>query len=265
MKHVLLILLFLGVRLSGEEDRSAGDPVTRDESTGDSGSGFKVVNDPDGKPYFPKGKESYYTTIYRAAGLPSLQSLRLGKDETKFRVAYLPSRARPLFLSYSRDKDGGVISIIRLAEDFRKREMANPIELQGAVRLKPEAAATFERIASLPDVRNPFRTLAEELKPLYEGLDGQTWVLEVATHESYTMTAIQSPASFENAEMHFREVFENQVRVNPSAFNLPDRFKDYQLPDLDMTLFVELCEDLLKFSGVQLVEDLDEELPRFSE
>lgn len=260
MKLVLLMLLFLGVRLCGEEDRNAGDPAAHDEW-----AGFKVVNDPDGKPYFPKGKESYYTKIYLAAGLPSLQSLRLGKNETKFRVAFLPSHARPLFLSYSRDKDGGVISITRLAEDFGKREMADPVELRGGVRLKPEAAAAFERIAALPDVRNPFRTLAEELIPLYDGLDGQTWILEVATHESYTMTAIWNPASFENFEADFRKGFEKDVRANPAAFNLPERFKDYQLPDLDMTLFVDLCEDMLKFSGVQLVEDRGEELPRFSE
>ena len=122
--------------------------------------------DPAGKPYFPKDRESYYAEYYRAANLPSLQDLHLDKGEVRFRVAFLPSFSKPLFLTYARDKDSGLISIARLSGRLVEGEQPGKVELQGAVRMKPKVAEAFEKLAAWPEVREPLKALDERLLPL---------------------------------------------------------------------------------------------------
>ncbi len=223
----------------------------------------EVVPDAEGKSYFPKGRESYYTAYYRAANLPSLQSLRLNKGEVRFRVAFLPSFSNPLFLSYSRDKTGGLISVARLSGRCVLEDQPGTVELQGAVRIKPENADAFEKIAVLPEVRDPLKALDPRLLPLFNGLDGQRWILEVLTSEGYTMVDIQSPESFKYIEGEVRKHFENEIRKDPQRYELPESFKKYGLPDLDVSVFATFCSDVLKAADVSIPIKKGDERPTY--
>jgi hypothetical protein len=85
--------------------------------------------------------------------------------------------------------------------------------------------------------------------------------LEVVTNEGYTMVDIQSPESFDYYENEVRAHYEKEVRKNPKAYNLPDSFKDYDLPDLDVSTFQTFCEDLLRFAEVSVPSSREGELP----
>lgn len=235
-----------GAQFSAAEERGVQASV---EDAGPAADVYRILTDPAGKPYFPEGRESYYTKYYRAANLPSLQSLRLDKGEVRFRVAFLPSFSKPLFLSYARENEKGVISVARLSG-----RMAQPgtVELQGAVTLNSKASEGLEKTAAWPEVRNPLIALDDRLRPLYAHLDGQQWILEVVTNEGYTMVDIQSPSAFEHHENEVRAHYEKTVRKNPNEYSLPDSFKDYNLPDLDVSAFETFCEDVLRLAEVSV-------------
>lgn len=143
----------------------------------------------------------------------------------------------------------------------RESEKPGTVELQGAVRINSEAAEAFERIAILPELRNPLKALDERLLPLYEHLDGEQWILEVVTNEGYTMVDIQSPQLFEYHENEIREYYNKETRKNPKKYDLPESFKDYDLPDLDVSVFTTFCEDLIKMAEVSVPNSRGGELP----
>ena len=103
-------------------------------------SPFRVETSPDGVAYFPKGKESYYTTYFRAADLPSMQFKREEKGRLRFRLTILPAFSKPLFLTYSRGNKGARIQIKRL----NLRGTGNDTE-PGEVELQARFLSVTER------------------------------------------------------------------------------------------------------------------------
>lgn len=242
MKFMLFLLLVVGAQFSaGEELGPEAVPKDANATTEEE----PVVNDPAGNPYFPKGRDSYYTKLYRAANLPSMQSMRVNKGEVRFRLAFLPSFSRPLFLSYARDKDKGIISVARLSGRLVLGHEPGTIEMQGAVQIKPEDAVGFEKRAAWPEVSEPLKALDKRLLPLFQVLDGQQWILEVVTSDGYTMAEIQNPQEFKYIENEFRSHFEKDISKDPEKHGLPESFKEYKFPDLDVSEFTEFCEQLL--------------------
>lgn len=249
MKYILFLLLMMGAQFSAAEEQGPQASV-KDVNPADDQN--RVFADPAGKPYFPEGRESFYTEYYKAANLPSLQSLHVEKGEVRFRVAFLPSFSKPLFLSYAREKDKGVISVARLSGRLVLGDPPGTIELQGAVGMKPEVAERFEKLAAWPEVRDPLKALDARLLPFFQALDGAQWILEVVTSEGYTMVDIQSPDSFEYNENEVRGYYEKEIRKDPQKYKLPESFKKYDLPDLDVKVFATFCEDLLKAADITI-------------
>lgn len=110
-------------------------------------------------------------------------------------------------------------------------------------------------------VRDPFKNLDERLLPFYELADGLMWVLEVVDDEGYTMVDVGSPKWFEVTEKQVREIFEERVRKNPSYYGLPDEFKDYDLPNLDVFVLSSFLEDLLMIADISIPKTRGDELP----
>lgn len=260
MKYILFLIFMTGAPFSGAEEPGLPSSVKDSSPATDKDV---IVSDPAGKPYFPKGRESFYTEYYRAANLPSLQSLQVEKGEVRFRVAFLPSFSKPLFLSYAREKDKGVISVARLSGRLVLGDPPGTIELQGNVGMKPEVAERFQKLAVWPEVRDPLKGLDARLLPLFQALDGAQWILEVVTSEGYTMVDIQSPHSFEYNEKEVRGYYEKKIRKDPQKYKLPDSFKKYDLPDLDVKVFTNFCEDLLKAADITIPRAGEYEGPRY--
>lgn len=218
-------------------------------------STFRTVKSPDGEAYFPPGKASYYTQYYKAAQLPSLQFKREEKGKVRFRLAILPTFTKPLFLTYSRGKEGASIEIKRIQLRLDKLGQApslepGDVELAGKVIVGDRIAHNLESEAVNPEVRNPLNDLTEEQRAMYGGLDGCTWILEVSTETDYTMEDIWSPETISNID--------------------PKILKKFDLPKVDTQWFVKFCDSLLeisdmKVSGYSVSALLDNEVPVSSE
>ncbi|MGJ8726521.1 MAG: hypothetical protein ACSHYB_18395 [Roseibacillus sp.] len=262
MKFLTFFAILVVVQVvSGEPQRvkpSAENPTKK----GDEDLLAESVTDPKGRPYFPKGREKYYGPYYRAANLPSFQSTQVAKGEVTFRAAVFPSFSKPLFLTYRRSETGATISVARLSGRCVITDGPGEVELSGHIAMSKKAAKGFEKLAEWHVVRDPFKKLDHRLLPLYEGLDGTTWVLEVVNDEGYTMVDVQNPESFEYVEKLVREDFEKEVRKNPSEYRLPDEFKNYDLPDLDVGVLASFLEDLLMIAEVEIPKNGGDELPR---
>jgi hypothetical protein len=259
MKYTLFLLFMMSAQVSPGEERG---PQASEKNASPVIEENGIVTDPAGKPYFPKGRESYYTKYYRAANLPSLQSLRVDKGEVKFRVAFLPSFSKPLFLSYARKKDKGVIAVARLSGRMLAGAHPGTVELQGAIPMNAEASEEFEKLATWPEVRDPLKGVDDRLLSLFQALDGEQWILEVVSSEGYTMVDIQSPESFEFIENEARSAYE-EIRKDPQEYKLPESLKIYDLPDLDVSIFATFCKDLLKAAEMTIPTSRGDESPTY--
>ncbi|RYD20581.1 MAG: hypothetical protein EOP88_14480 [Verrucomicrobiaceae bacterium] len=256
---MLFLLLVLGSQFSAGEE-PAPDKLPKEEHAETDEE--PVVTDPAGNPYFPKGRDSH-SVYYKAANLPSMLSMRVNKGEVRFRVGFFPSFARPLFLSYARDKDQGIISVARLSGRLADGQEPGKIEMQGAVEVKPEDAAGFETRAVWPEVREPLKALDERLLPhFFQVADGEEWLLEVVTSDGYTLTRIQCPQEFKFYEKGFRVILED-IRKGPQKYRLPESFRKYEFPALDVSEFNEFCKHLLLATDMGIPSRLREHLPAY--
>ena len=75
------------------------------------------------------------------------------------------------------------------------------------------------------------------------------------------MVDVWDPESFEYTEKLVRESYDKEIRKDPSKYGLPDKFKDNDLPDLDVFVLTSFLEDLLKIAGVEIPETRGDEIP----
>jgi hypothetical protein len=239
MKTILpfiIISTFLLVRAPAAEKMDDGAKQTeKSESLNSDDPTFRIVKSPDGEAYFPPGKESYYTRYYQAAKLPSMQFKREEKGKVSFRLAILPSFTKPLFLTYSRGKEGASIEIKRI-ELRRVKDSLEPgdLELAGKVVVGERIAKNLEAEVIEPSVRKPLGSLTDQQRQVYQGMDGCTWILEVSTETDYTMEDVWSPESIGNMD--------------------PKDLEELKLPKVDTKWFIEFCDSLLKLSDMKLPE-----------
>jgi hypothetical protein len=261
MRYIKSFVLLIAMQLFSNGQQDAESPTEQYDKKTTENSKAEIVADPEGTPYFPKGRESYYTPYYRAAGLPSFQSTKVAKNGVTFRAAVFPSFSKPLFLTYSRTEAGATIAVARLSGRCVLAEKPGRVELSGKVAMSDEAADRFEKLAKWDVVRNPFKEVDDRLLSLYEGLDGVRWVLEVVDAKGYTMVDVWSPDSFEYTEKLARESYDKEIRKAPSKYGLPDKFKEIDLPDLDVSVLTSFLEDLLKIAGAGIPETRGDEIP----
>ena len=226
------VCLWLPMAIAEQPDGAASktEPGPSEKS---EDSIFQIVKSPDGEAYFPPGRESYYTKYYRAAKLPSLLSKREEKGKVRFRLAILPSFTKPIFLTYSRNAEGGEIEITRLDLLRNEGDELEPgkVELTGKVSVGKRIARNLEADAIDPDIRTPLSHLTKEQRDLYKGCDGCTWILEVSTDTDYTMEDVWSPG---------------MEKLLP-----PEYLKEHNLPKVDTQWFQEFGEKLLKITDMK--------------
>lgn len=238
MKTILpfFISTFLLLHVVAEEKTNCEDAQTGTRKALDSeDSTFRIMKSPDGEAYFPPGKECYYTRYYRAANLPSMQFKREEKGKVRFRLSILPSFAKPLFLTYSRGKDGASIEIKRI--QLRRTTYGwepDEVELAGKVLIGNRIANRLEADVIEPEIRKPLSHLTKEQRGLYGGGDGCTWILEVSTDKDYTMEDIWSPESISDID--------------------PELLEKFKLPKVETKWFIEFCDALLKYTDMKLPE-----------
>jgi hypothetical protein len=237
MKTILpfvMISTFLLLHASATEQ--TGDEAKQTEirkSLASEDPAFRIVKSPDGEAYFPPGKESYYTQYYQAAKLPSMQFKREEKGKVRFRLAILPSFTKPLFLTYSRGANGAVIEITRLNLRSANNSLEpGDVELSGKVAVGSRIARRLEADAIDPSVRKPLGSLTDEQRQIYQGMDGCTWILEVATETDYTMEDVWSPESIGNMD--------------------PKILEKFKVPKVDTKWFIDFCDTLLKISDMKV-------------
>lgn len=215
----LAICSFLVIHISSAQTEE-GKPSAEKSAPSEVGDPtFAVVKSPDGKAYFPKGKESDYTRYYRAAELPSLLNQRAHEDRIVFRLAMIPSFTKPLFLTYYSDSEGAHIEVKRLS--LRKNATNSPepgkVELSGKITIGKNDAKRLEQELRFDVVRQPLKKLTNDQRLAYQGLDGCTWILEVATDKDYTMEDIWSPKLIGNIDPKI--LAENNLpKVNTKRF-----------------------------------------------
>ncbi|MDB9741240.1 hypothetical protein OAB00_00140 [Akkermansiaceae bacterium] len=194
---------------------------------------FKVVKSPEGKSYFPDGRESFYTKYYRAAMLPSLRFSKEAKGYIKFRLGVIPSFTKPMFFTYYRNNEGAFIEVKRLSLKTSKYSLApNIVELEAKIRINKNIADNFEKNVVRDEIRQPLGSLTKRDRDMYAGVDGTTWILEVSTPSSYTMEDVANPVHY------FQMAIDDKKR------------KELDLPKVNISLFVEFCDKLLEVSDM---------------
>ena len=185
---------------------------------------FPVMKSPDGEAYFPKGKESYYTSYYRAATLPSMLHKREEDGNIRFRLAMFPSFSKPLFLTYSRGLDGASIEITRLQLRWDD-DILHPvgIDLSGKVDIGNRIAELLEEEVVRPRIRMPLSHLAEEHKQMFLGTDGTSYVIEVSTNTDYSFSSLWTPEGI----LGTKKIWEDLSQQNVEIDSLVDDLKKF--------------------------------------
>ncbi|BDS07388.1 hypothetical protein NT6N_24280 [Oceaniferula spumae] len=207
IRHILVSYILSCSIACAQKDDVSADPVDL---------AFEVANSPNGKSYFPVGKESYYTRYYRDALLPSMLHKREERGSVRFRVAIFTSFSKPIFLTYSRGGGGASIEITRLQlhwvrkkAGFDKTLEPAGIELSGKVELGNRISEMLEEEVMKPRIRTPLSYLTKEQRRMTQGLDGARYVIEVSTDKDYTVESVWSPLHLIN-EMQTLKVLKQQ-------------------------------------------------------
>ena len=196
--------------------------------------------DPKGQPYFPKGKERYYTKIYRAAELPSMLEKREPKGQVSFRLGFIPSSTKPIFFTYFNEGGKPFIEVRRISiHSTEEGQTYGPLELSGKVPISKHRSKGLESKARKKSIRMPYREFTHEDVKKLHGIDGYTWILEVTTDQDYTMAEVPNDG-FTRLSDH------KQKDLGLPAVNLDDFFvfRKFILEMTDMKLPEQAAPEL---------------------
>ena len=93
------------------EEKPKEDPALKA-----SDDAFKIIPDPSGRAYFPKGKESYYTCFLAAMKEPSLMPQQVTANAFALRFTWLRSFHEPIAIRIWREGNEYRIRGVRLAK-----------------------------------------------------------------------------------------------------------------------------------------------------
>lgn len=233
IRHILVSYIFSYSIVCAQKEEVPTDPVDLT---------FKASKSPNGKSYFPEGKERYnpryYTPYYRAALLPSMLHKREEKGSVRFRLAIFTSFSKPIFLTYSRGGGGASIEITRLQLHWVRKmagfdETLEPvgIELSGKVVVGNRISEILEEAVMKPRIRTPLSYLTKEQRQMTQGLDGARYVIEVSTDKDYTVESVWSPLYLINEKTLLKALKQQGVDVKSMVDELKKfiAFRDHLL------------------------------------
>lgn len=202
MKIARLALLFLTVLVaSGQDpfaDGKSGIPQAEAELREDDT--FKVFPDPEGRGYFPKGKEGYYTKYLSVMKEPSVMAA-LSQGVTRvFRFTYLRSFHDPLVFRIV-DKEGELMATsVRLRRD--REMMTVKIDFQKTWSLQADVSRRISSLIVQKDFWKPLNK--DEDKLASSGLDGSRWIFEIHDKDGYRLINVWSPDAMVGTENEMR-------------------------------------------------------------
>ncbi len=214
MRIPLLILLVTGSSLLGQDPFSEVEP-TKDDT-------FKIFPDPNGKAYFPKGRESYYTKYLAAMIEPSVVAPLTNGVQKVFRLTYLRSFHDPLVVRLTM-RDG--IFEMRAVQLERDREW-RPVKIihDETKKLNQEDSAALAQMLEKEDFWKEFtdgETLVMEMIR-----DGSTWIFEMHDANGYKMVEVRSPQHLadiaKDGEIEVERDFSQYFHVGARLLKLGD-------------------------------------------
>lgn len=181
MKIPLTILLITGSSILCQEPFSGVEQIEDDT--------FKVIPDPKGNAYFPKGRESYYTKYLAAMSEPSVKTSLPNGVQKVFRLTYLRSFHDPLVVRLTMRDGIFEMRAVRLERDREWR----PVKIihDETKKLNQEDSAALAQMLEKEDLWKEFtdgETLVMEMIN-----DGSTWIFEMHNANGYKMVEVRSP------------------------------------------------------------------------
>lgn len=187
MNRAILLLLSIVtcsplVKGDPPADGDSDNPVVEEDAT------LKLVLDPAGKEYFPRGRASYYTDDLAAMKEPSLQP-PLGKGvERVLRFTFLPSFDDALVVRITEAGEKVVARAVRLKKDESERPVKVVYDKTWELDEKGKKA-----LAGILPVPKDFWTPLSEFEEALGGLDGEMWIFEIHDKDGYRMVDVWSP------------------------------------------------------------------------
>jgi hypothetical protein len=210
LRHLSLIWALVLTGHSGAQENKITDPFAADEKSAtrlaESFPAFRVHPAPDGKAYFPKGKESYYTYYLAAMKEPSLQAAEAKADDFHFRFTWLRSFHDPVSIRVWSHQSQ--IQCHYIALGGKSQDSPGTPKDEETLAVSEEQLQTLQALASAPDFWTPLNKQEDMLNE--GGIDGARWVFEWKDAQGYRLQNIWSPPG--NTSETYRDSFGDKAK-----------------------------------------------------
>jgi hypothetical protein len=235
IKHLSLIWVLVLLGPSAAQEKKITDPFGIDEKSAgplvEADPRFRVHQAPDGRAYFPKGKESYYTFYLAAMKEPSLQVAEAGAEDFHFRFTWLRSFHDPVSVRVWSHQGKVQCHYVALGGKSQGSP-GTPKDGQTFV-LNQEQAQAMETLASVQE----FWTPLNEQEEMMGGTDGAMWIFEWKDALGYRLSKIWTPSA------HTPENYRN-------AFGDNAKHRDFSIYTRMGTFLLKLCKRLPKNDAI---------------
>ena len=229
IKHLSLIWVLVLCGRSAAQEKKITDPFGSDEKSAAPLVGndplFRVHPAPDGKAYFPEGKESYYTFYLAAMKEPSLQAAEARADDFHFRFTRLRSFDDPVSVRVWSHQ--GKIHCHYIALGGKTQGTPGTPKDEQTFVLNQEQLQTMQALASVQE----FWTPLNEQEEMMHGTDGAMWIFEWKDALGYRLSQIWTPSA------HTPENYRN-------AFGDKAKHRDFSIYTKMGTFLLKLCKRL---------------------
>jgi hypothetical protein len=166
------------------------DKSPREKKDGEQpDSSFKIFPAPDGRAYFPKGSESYYTKYLAAMKEPSLQPKEKETEGWSLRFTWLRTFHKPIAVRLWKDGDEIQMRAVRMSG--KGGYDPGKVEKEVVRKLTVEERKQMEPLLESKDLWKPLTKDEDALTS--GGLDGAPWIFERRTGGTYTMVEYWCP------------------------------------------------------------------------
>jgi hypothetical protein len=220
---------------SAAQEKKFTDPFGSDEKSAalqvEADPLFRVHPAPDGKTYFPQGKESYYTFYLAAMKEPSLQAAEARAEDFHFRFTWLRSFEDPVSVRVWSHQDK--IQCHYVALGGKSQDTPGTPKDEQTLVLNQEQFQTLQALASA----NEFWAPLNEQEEMMSGTDGAAWIFEWKDALGYRLLDIWTPSA------QTPEIYRN-------AFGDKAKHRDFNVYTKMGIFLLKLCKRLPKDNAI---------------
>lgn len=152
----------------------------------------KIFRDPASHAYFPKGRESFYTSYLAAMKEPSLITQPKSADVFALRFTWLRSFHDPIAIRIWREGTEYRVRAVRLVK--QQDYSLGPTASDTTRNLTKDELSEIQRLTGS---KNLWKPLSEDEEILMSSLnDGSAWIFERRSQQGYSMMDLRSPNYF---------------------------------------------------------------------